>query len=149
MTVVSNVYDAIRTAVQTLFPNKRELSDAIVIDNNDDLTLNDAYGIHFAFGNNTFRLVGCRYSLQRSVSIILTRMIRGTHKDIAKIIEIEKYLLEDQRTLVADFSENQNIGAVTIKRNYVSDGGIERIFTDKKNYIMIETTFEVEYLDDF
>lgn len=148
MSAISNIYDAIKTRVATIYPTKRELSDSLFIDNNDELSLNDGYAIHFGTGVNTNRQLGCQYSLQRVITITLTRLIKGTHKDIDKIETIEKLILEDHILLVKDFTENENIGAVVVKRDYVTDGGIERVFTDKKNFIMMETTFQIEYFED-
>jgi hypothetical protein len=149
MSKISDFHDAVRARMTALFPSKNELSDNTVIDNNDLLTLEDGYAVQFAAGNNTFRAVGCKFSLQRTIVITLTKAVRAGHKSIEKIAEVEKALLEDHRTLVEDFSENENLGTIVSKRNYSTDSGIERVIDERRTFLMIRTNFDIEYLEDF
>ena len=148
MSQTSNIYGAVNTLMTTLFSDKKQLSDSLNIENNDDLFLADGYAIYFGPAVNTRRMVGCKFSVSRSISITLTKAIRGTHKDLTKIKAGEKSLLENQFTLIKDFSQNQIISDVSSKRNFVSDNGIERVFGDDKHYLMIETIFDIEYFEN-
>ncbi len=146
-TTISNIYDAIHSSIASLFPSKSELSDPINIENNDELSLSDGYGIYFGPANNSFRIVGCKYSLQRTITVTLTKVVYAGHKNITLFESKEKDLLEDQHTLINDFSKNENIGSVVIARDYISDNGIERILGDTKNFVMIQSTFKIEYFE--
>jgi len=149
MSIISDIHTLLRDRVAAILPDKRELSDSIDIQNNDDLSLKDGYAIHIGRSVNTFRLVGCKYSIQTEVDIVLTKIIMAGHKSIEKIVEIEDTLLEERHSLIADFSENEDIGTLVTKRDWISDSGIVRIFNDKKSFIMIEMVFQFEYLEDF
>lgn len=149
MSNITDIYNAIVTQVATLFPNKRELSDSLIIDNNDELALEDGYGIYFGPATNTLRQIGCKFSIRRDIIITLTQSVRAGHKSITKIQTAEKALLENHFTLINDFSKNENIGAVVSKRDYISDTGLERVFGERRNFIMIESIFAIEYFEDF
>lgn len=151
MSKASDVYDAIYTVVSGLFTSVsgyRELSDPVLIDNNDEMSLAKGYSVYFGVASNTNRQLDCKYSIQRDVMITLTRAVRGTHKDVAAMKTIDKALLEDQHLLIKNFEQNYNIGTVTARRDFVTDGGIERVLGENKMFTMIQTVFQIEYFED-
>jgi hypothetical protein len=149
MSQITTIHDGIYTLMSTLFPAKKMLSDNLFIDNNDELLLANGYAIYFGPAVNTNRVVGCKQSTQRQVTIIMTTAVYGGHKSIDKLIENEKSLLEDHYTLIKNFNQNANLDTMITKRNYIDDNGIERVLGQSKNFLMIETNFEIEYFEDF
>lgn len=147
-TIISSIHDELYTMMSTLFPTKKVLADSLNIDNNDELFLSDGYAIYISNGVNTRRVDGCVASMQRQVTITLTKATYADHKDITKIKSCEKTLLEDHWTLVKDFSKNDSYtNLASTNRNYISDGGIERVFGESRSFITIKTQFELEYFE--
>lgn len=147
MSQISTIYDAIGTVITTLFPTKKELSDPVIIENNDELTLQNGFGIYFGAAVNTNRIVGNQYSIERDVIVTLTKAMRGGHKDNAILKTNDKAMFEDQHILIKDFCSNNNIVLVSVNRNFISDTGITRIIGEYKTFFMIQTTFKIEYFE--
>lgn len=148
MSQASLIYDEITSLMAALFPTHTQLTDGFIIENNAELDLDLSYGIYFGPALNTNRLIGCQFSAQRQVSLTLTRVVRAGMRSLGKIQDVEKQLLEDHYTLIKNFAKNENLDTLAVKRSYISDNGIERIFGEQKNFLMIQSIFEVEYFED-
>jgi hypothetical protein len=149
MSTISDFHDAIRARMQALFPDKLELSDNSAIENNDDLSLEDGWAVQFSTGQDGKRQVGCQHSIQRDIVITVTQRVLGGHKSIDLIASVEKQLLEDHLTIVNDFQKNENLGNIVVRRDYQTDTGIERVEGDSREFLMIRTTFQIEYFENF
>lgn len=148
MSNITNVYNAIHTAVSTLFPTKYELSDPKTIENNDTASLANGYGIDFGAAINTNRQLGCFYAIRRDITITVTRQFLGGHKSSTILDNTNKQLLEDLHVLVKEFEKNQLIATEVSNYRYISDSGIERIFGDNKTFVMIRALFQIEYTEN-
>jgi hypothetical protein len=148
MSNITTVYNAIQTTIAALFPSKYELSDPSVIDNNDTASLANGYGIDFGSALNSNRVIGCVYSIQRTINITVTRQFLGGHKSNTLLDDANKLLLEDLHLLIKEFEKNNVIGGAVANRKFISDGGIERVFGENKTFIMIRAQFQIEYSED-
>ena len=80
--------------------------------------------------------------------ITLTRAVRGTDRDISARLTTEKALLEDHLTLIKDFEKDPTLDTSSAKVNYLSDNGINEVFTGAGHFLMIQLTYAIEYFED-
>jgi hypothetical protein len=145
---ISLIHDELNTMLNVLFPTRSQLTDGFLIENNAEIELDYAYGLHFGTAFNTNRLIGCQFSIQRQVIITITKATRAGQRAIGLVKTAEKDLLEDHLKLIKDFAKNENLNDLAVKRSYVSDNGIDRIFGQQKNFLMIQSTFDIEYFEN-
>lgn len=146
MSAISDVYDAMITILDTTFPSStyRQLVNPNIPELCDTMALNRGYG--FYVGPKSVRQkLGNADGFDISLFVIQTIVVRGTDRDITIRQTAEKNLLEDQYLLTNYFRENTSIANKIWDINFASDGGIEAIFTDKQNYLMIQTTLRGIY----
>lgn len=147
-TVISSIHDDLYSLMGALFPSKKVLADSLNLYNNDELFLADGFAIYIGPANNTRREVACRLSVSRQIVISLTKAPYAGHKDIDKIKKAEKDLLEELQIVINDFSKNDSYATLrTIKRDYLSDGGIIRAFGESRSVLSIQAIFNVEYFE--
>lgn len=148
MSQISLIHDDIYSELSTLFPSKKILTNNLVIEANNNELLEDGYAVYLGTALNTRRLASCQLSVNREVTITLTRQIRGSHNSLPKIKEYEKLLLEDQFTLIKRFSKLDELATASLNAvNFTNDNGIQRVFSDKRLSIMLESNFEIDYFE--
>ena len=148
MSKISLIYDAMRTSLTTLLPTHNELVNARQIEQNDTLFLIKGQAVLLADGFNTNRILTCKLSVQRNAIVTISRQVFGTDRDISKKIATEKSLLEDHYIILKEFEKNVTLSSNVSKISYVSDSGIQEIYTDSLLFLMLQTTFSFEYLED-
>ena len=149
MSIISSAYEAIETKLDSLFSaTHKKINYPQVIENNDTLTLARGYGFYISFSSNTEKMVSCQLSLLREVNILLTIVNRGTHLDTNIRETAEKQLLEDQFTLIKALEKEPTVQDQLAYFKFSSDNGIEQVFDDKSNYLVIESTFLMEYFEN-
>ena len=145
MSQVSTIYDNIQTAVAALFPSKLELSDPLIIENNDEKSLANGYGIHLSSATNTNRTLCDDYWVSREFVITLAKINAGTHKSNTIYDNTNKAILEELHVLIQTVNSNTAIRNSVSLIEWVSDGGIERLSGDSKQFLIIRATFRLEY----
>lgn len=150
MSKATDVYTALLTRLQAVFPTYNRLTNPYSPDQNSKLILEKAYGIQVGGGVNTNRNVGCKLSVNRSFVVVLTQKFYSLELDRSGKQTGEFALLEAQKLLIDDLESDPALGdsASVVKSGFISDGGISTIFTDKDNFLILGTTLEIEYLDD-
>lgn len=142
MSAVSDLYDGMVTILSTTFatPTYKKLVNPYVPELNDALSLARGYG--FFIGPKTARQdkLGRHEGFEAQIEVVQTIINRGTDRDITIRETAEKTLLEDQYTLIDYFRLNTAPIAKVWDISYISDNGLEFVFTEKQNYVMIRTT---------
>lgn len=142
MSAVSDLYDGMVTILSATFatPTYKKLVNPYVPELNDALSLARGYG--FFIGPKTARAdkLGRHEGFEAQIEVVQTIINRGTDRDITIREAAEKLLLEDQYTLVDYFRLNTATIAKVWDISYISDNGLEFVFTEKQNYVMIRTT---------
>lgn len=153
MTNISTAFTALKTVLQTLFPEGSgyfQLTNPYNIDENPDAALLQGWGLAFGPGENTERLLSCSLSLSRSFTVTLTRARFGGDSITENKEEAELALFEDQFLLIKelenDVTLNNNISGIT-RIVFRSDGGIEDVVTDNDHYVKLTSTFQMEYFE--
>lgn len=149
MSAITDLYDALVTITDTLFtaPTYRKLVNPYVPERNDALALRRGYGFYVGPSSNANLTMGRYVKYRREIVVIQTIVNRGTERDYAIREAAEKTLLEDQFTLVDYFQQNTTPAAKVWTLEWASDNGIEPVFTDKENYVMIRSTFSAVYAE--
>lgn len=147
MSKISTIYDNVKTRLSTVFPDHYELHNPRNIELNNRLWLTQGQGVLFGSASNTERNLSCRLSIQRDMTITLTRQIYGTDQDLTAKSNTEKQLFEDQYLLIDDLEKDPDLDETTARIAYVSDGGIVEVTFDEVQFLMIQSLFQFEYLE--
>lgn len=86
--------------------------------------------------------------IEREIIITLTKVFLGGHKSNSIYDSTNKAMWEELHTVIREFSNNNVINTVAPKRDYISDGGLERVFGENKSFLMIRCSFQFEYFED-
>lgn len=146
-TAISDLYDGISSILTATFaaPTYKEMVNPYVPELNDALILARGYG--FIIGEKSARndKLGRHEGFDARIEVVQTIVNRGTDRDITIRKTAEKNLLEDQYNLIDYFRLNTAPIAKVWDISYVSDNGLEFVFTDKQNYVMIKTVLRAIY----
>ena len=148
MAKISDIYDALYTAVGSALTGHAELENPVDVEQNNALSLRKGYGI--SFGPAVLmddRFASCLFAVRRTVTISNTLEIYG--HDVNKTIRktAEKALLGNQEALVKAIEANGELTGLVNNMRFSSDDGIEYIYSEQKNYVMMKTTVDFEYHD--
>lgn len=146
MSAISDLYDGIVTVLSTTFaaPTHKILVNPFVPELNDSLALARGHG--FYIGPKSARGNLGRYeAFEAEIRVVQTIINRGTDRDVTIRGTAEKTLLEDQFTLIDYWRLNTAPIAKVWDVSYESDSGLEFVFTDKQNYVMITTILRAIY----
>jgi hypothetical protein len=152
MSIISTAYDAMIARLGTLYPSGSgwvRLPNPYKPEENNELYLKQGYGIALGSGENTNRVVNCKFSINRTMTIVITRKFYAREDDASAKATTEKQLFEDQYELINDLEQDFTVNDSTMYTRYISDGGIEYISGEKDNFLMLRTEFSVEYLETF
>jgi hypothetical protein len=149
MTTISSVYDRVVSVIKATFPDKSELPNGYIPEDNDDVFLKDGFGVSIEPVINDARVLSCQISFDREINITFTKKIFGSDRDIERRRAVEKALMEEELTLVKAIIEDGTLHDLTGDVNFLDDGGIEFVYNGrvKISYIMLQMRFGVKYLE--
>jgi hypothetical protein len=153
MSIISTAYDALLGRVETVLDTAAQgyfrLPNPYKPDENNQRFLVKGYAIAMGGSVNTQRFVNCKFSINRTMTVILTRQYFAREDDADAKADAEKALFEDQYSLINDFEQDISINGQTMYTRYVSDSGIEYVQGDNDKFIMLRTEFALEYIETF
>lgn len=152
-TNISTAFDAIKAKMIALFPEASgyiQLSNPYDIEENTVASCEQGWGVAFGSGQNLNLEVGCRLSMQRTITITLTRRRYANELDTANKEDAEKLLFEDQYKLIQALElepalDSSTSGIAGI--GFSSDDGVEVIFEESDAYIKLSSEFELKYFE--
>lgn len=154
MSNISTAFDAIKDLMEATFTDVAgyyQLSNPYDIEENTIAALEKGWGVGLGPAVNTNRELSCRLSLQRAISITLTRRRYANELDTESKETAEKDLLEDHHTLIKELEKYPQINNSTsgiARFRYTGDGGIESTIVDNDAFIKITTSFDLEYFEN-
>lgn len=154
MSALSLIYDAMNADLEALYPlpTYRKLDNPYIVEENSSLILNRGWGFAIGSGSNTKRKIGCKLSIEREITLINTIVNRGTVRDMTIRESAEKQIMEDQFLAIKAFEKDPNISVSVAqyvsKMEFQGDNGIEYIFDDKTNFLVMRSSFIMEYFED-
>ena len=146
-TTATTIHTQLYSIITTTFPNKKELSDPYNLENNDVFSKTLGFGIAFGNASVEFR-GGNTKEITRIVNISFTKKVYDLNKGSESRKTVEKDLVEDQYTLVEAFKSydfTKEISDIEI----TGDTGISTIGTEKNNYLVLTTAFDIAYIEHF
>lgn len=144
MSEISDVYDAIISKMEALFPAKSRLPNPYSLTDNPDRCLKDSWGIAVSNGSRQ-ELTFCHLQLERIFTIIITRETFILDSKTDGFDSSVKSLLEDARTVQLEFYKLDELGIEDKidKLDVLTSSGIEDVFNGKKKFLKIEVTISV------
>lgn len=119
-------------------------------ENNQELKLAKGYGFTLDAANlPVTEQIGCYLELERRITVFHTRKSMALDNDRMRFFEAEKALLEDQRLLLVELQENwdlyySNDNKITSLK-FDGDSGILPVFSNRSDFIKIESQFILSY----
>lgn len=150
MSVLTSAYDAMITKLGTALSGHKRMTNPYIPEQNSELLLKQAYGLSIAEAINSNREIGCdRYFIQRDMIVRISRKFYALENDVTSKATTEKLLLDDDLVAVLDAFENdRNLGVDgVVDLQYTADQGLEFVFGDKENFLLLQTTFRMEYFE--
>jgi hypothetical protein len=151
MTNISIIYDAIDSFLIANFPDHKKMDNPYSPDLNNDKILNKGFGFYLGAANNSNRVLDCSISIERQVLIHLTRVNRGTERDVSIRQNAEKELLEDHRLLLNNILKDNSLSStesIISRFEYQTDNGIEFVFSERGNFLLLTSIFDLEYIEN-
>lgn len=153
MSIISSGFDAlvarVESVLQTSVNGYTRIPNPYNIEDNSEIKLRKGYGIALREGTNTNRQVNCKFSVERTMEVILTRLYTEQDENPVTRSSLEKLLFEDQYKLINDFEQDITINGETMYTKWVSDGGIEFLGGVSGRYLILRTQFSLEYSETF
>jgi hypothetical protein len=153
MSLISLGYDAliarVETVLSTTLNGYQRIPNAYNVEDNAEPILRKGYGVALLAAENSQRLVNCKFSVSRTMEIVLTRLYTGKVEDAPGKGSLEKLLFEDQYAIINDLEQDISINGSSMYTRYVSDSGIEFVSGGTGRFFMLKTQFSLEYLETF
>jgi len=149
MSGVSDLYDGIDSILSTVYPSTtyKELVYSTFVELNDFISLNRGYGFNIGAKEGVSLTTGRYQQFSAEIQIVNTIVNRGTDRDLSIKKLAEKTLLEDQFLLLDYLRTNTASIAKVWVLEYLGDNGIEPVFPDKANYVMIRTSLRAVFAE--
>jgi hypothetical protein len=151
MSKISTFYDALITLINNTFTGsdaKLELDDPYNPENNNEVILKNGFGVQIGELVNDKRTLEGKTTFSKRVSVIFTRQHFGSDRNAAVRRTTEKNLLEDELTLIkAIWNDGGTLSSSVSHMIFETDGGIESIFNDKTNFLMLRMDFNIKYIE--
>lgn len=150
MSNITTIFDAINTRLDSIYSSThKHLANPYDLEFNDDKFLSRGYAWYFSDGENSEKQLSCGKSIKRNIVFILTVANRGTDRDRTIRQTAEKQLLEDLYLIFNSLETAPQVSDKISVLKYVSDSGIEQIYTENNNFLSIRCTFEVHYIEEY
>lgn len=153
MSIISTGFDAIVSRVETVLGGTAagytRLANPYAPEDNPELKLRKGWGVALKEGQNTNRQVNCKFSVNRTLEVVLTRLYTDWEENAVAHSSLEKLLLEDQYKIINDLEQDVTVNGTTMYTRWESDSGIEFLSGETGRFLMLRTQFSMEYLEDF
>lgn len=154
MSNISEIYDALDTAISTALPDHAEIINPYDPESDSNLSLDQAYSFSIVDGTN---LLGNENSgveqIQRNFEVILTRRKFATKADISARKSTEKNVLEDVQKVISAVKESRALqqSGIALEARYESDPGMEflRVDRNRNDIFAIRLIIGVQYTETY
>lgn len=150
MSKISDIFDDMNSEIAALLPGATQFPDVLSLDTQPTGYLTFGFGVVFGPAVNTNRELGCKLSIQRSMAVVLTRLIGATDTDTGAFSAAQKQILEDQFLLIRNWEQEVTLANGKAKILFSGDGGLEVLSTQDQagRFFVLTSDFSVEYFED-
>jgi len=150
MSNISDAYDFFLARIKVVLPTHTEMPNPYKVDENNENFLKKGFGLAMGSGENTTITLNNRRTFARNFIVPISRIVRGIESNVTAKQLVQKQLYEDQFLLIQDFELDTtlNESAAVFSTSYAGDDGIQFVFGEKDNFLLLETTFSIEYKED-
>lgn len=146
MSKISQIVDKLSEVVEACIPGVTEIPNPYEPEVNNDLYLQNGYGVGFADSTNTNRNLGNKISIEREFMVMLFRIVAATPQDTAAIKTSAKDLLEDELKIIKAIESNRDLDKIAINAQYTGSGSVEFLAGDTGDrYFQLIISISVEY----
>lgn len=153
MSLISTAFDAlvlrVETVLDTVAQGYSRIPNPYNVEDNAEIKLVKGYGVAMLAGENTNRQVNCKFSVKRTMEIVLTRLYTEQDENAVTRSSLEKFLFEDQYKLINNFEQDFSINGQSMLTKWETDGGIEFLTGTSGRFLVLKTQFSLEYLETF
>jgi hypothetical protein len=145
MSNISTVFDTIRTKVASILSSNIELPNSYDLIDNPSTILEQGWGIKL--GPSTQDQGDfCNITTNRTISVVVTGIVFRTEGDVEPFITAAKDLAEKSNSLVIEMEKNDQLGIEQslISIDFLTDLGLQFIYTDNKSFLYNEISFNVK-----
>lgn len=146
-TQITAVYDALVSAIETVLPNHKRLTNPYDLTYNSEYLLDQGFGVAIGPATNA-ELKVCDINTTREFVVSITRKFYATDHDADAKASSEKALLEDFFLVINQVEQNTSLNDNDTV-GYVSDSGIIKVFDESDNFIAVQGNFSVTYFDNY
>lgn len=147
MSTISTAFDKIITKVSTELSSHARLTQPNKIEQNPERILALGYGVAFGGATEADLQLGCDYVLNRNINILISRKYFAHEFDIESKQVTEKALFEDEKLILDAFASDNNLDGTVVDFKFISDDGLEFVFTEKDQFMFISMNYELTYLE--
>lgn len=158
MTKETEIFDYFRDLLTQNLTSYERLSNAYIIEENDDLTKEKGWAVAYGPARNTNLDLTKGNTVARDFAIVLVQQILTSQHNDTIIEETEKAILTDRKTIKAIIDADPYINPATVGgspdciadySNFISDDGLEFLIAgeDGQKYYRLTSTFEVGYTE--
>lgn len=141
----TDMYDEFELQVATVFNDHKELDDNVLIENNSELKLKKGFCVEWRDAENTQRMMSNGKSVKQTVIVTNTLSNDGNNTDIIARKKAIKDILENCHKLVQWVEDNPQLNDKAAQVNFLNHPGPQLIFDGKKEYLMIQATYTLEW----
>ena len=145
---INDIYDKIYTLVSGALSGHTELYDKQEIENNLSALLDKGYTVIFgaAFARED-RTATCLYWVEREFSVVNTITVYAADLNTAIRKTTEKSLFDNQQKIIDAVMKSPTLSDHCQNLKFVGDSGIEYIYADERDNIMLRSRFSFEYYE--
>lgn len=149
-TKITTVYDAFRSTLATLFPNKKDIPNPYSIEDNDQHVIADAYGLKVSNIVTADIDILKESTVSYVFTVVLARELVRVDSDTDILPTQTKALLEDEVIIRKDFlnADQLNVATSVARIDYVTASGVQFFKKgNKHNFISLEIDFNVDIFE--
>ncbi len=147
MSKIVEIQELLETLIASTLPEYQMLSDAYDAGDNTNIRLEKGFSTGFgAATNNNDNFCHGTTRVKRQIVVALTN-VYVADLDPQRRQDLEQSLMNDHAALLAALECEPTLSGSCVNSNYVGDQGIEYLSNDRKQFIVIFTNLEMDYIE--
>lgn len=143
--MINEILAYIRTVIETTYSTKTILPNPYELTDNTDVYLKNGYGVVSEDGTPITLGYKTAITINRTVSMKLTKRIYDTDLQSSSRVATEKVLFTESLALIKAIKANKDLKSVTASVDYLGDNGIALLEVEKIKYLTTTVNFELKY----